>query len=200
MPEEAHTYGRVVLDASVFRRFEDAKQLILLPPYFQGAGVVAEIVREVHQELVRAGTTTTLKLQKWPDVVDLPHELRGDMLRRMRAARKPGDHELKNAGEIASVLYAKHVGATLVLAEDELAKTMCLPVNLNVPRLSTAHLVLEMACRGHLNYAQAWSVWDCATPPHVGESVFRRRLKDAGRPDLIPASRHDRPAIKRRAR
>lgn len=136
MPPEAHAFSRVVLDTSVFRRFDDAGRLILLGPYFQ--------------------------------------------------QRKPGDRPDKNAGEISAVLYAKCCGAALVIAEDHLAKRMCLPTDLDVPRLSTAHLVLEMVCQNYLSYDDAWPIWDAATPQGVGLEVFHKRLHAAGLSSLVP--------------
>jgi predicted nucleic acid-binding protein len=186
MPPAAHSFSRVVLDTSVFRRFDDAGRLILLAPYFQQRKIAAEITLEVRNELVIANKTTTLNLQSWPEVVELPPNLQSELLRRMRASQKPGDSREKNAGEISAVLYAKHCGATLVVAEDHLAKQMCRDTDLNVPRLSTAHLVLEMVEQGYLVYDDAWSIWDRATPGNVGVDVFHQRLRAAGLGKLVP--------------
>jgi hypothetical protein len=188
MAPEAHAFSRVVLDTSVFRRFDDAGRLILLGPYFQQRKIAAAITLEVKEELVRARKATTLKFQDWPKVVELPSNLQSELLRRMRASQKPGDRPDKNAGEISAVLYANCWGAALVVAEDHLAKRMCLPTNLDVPRLSTAHLVLEMVGQNYLSYDDAWPIWDAATPQGVGLEVFHKRLHTAGLGSLVPSS------------
>lgn len=172
-----------MLDATVFRRFDDAGCLILLPPYFQKRKVRAEIVREVENELVDASKAQTLNNQGWPHVVELPAELRGKLFELARASQGENDGPKKNFGEISTALYADHVGDALFIGEDQLAKSLC--IKFGVDRISTAQLVVEMLEEGYLDYQYGWRVWDMATPEKVGREEFHRSLADRGLRGLI---------------
>ena len=54
---------------------------------------------------------------------ELPAPLKRELLDLVRALRKPGDHPLKNAGEVSTVLMAQHLGGDLVVLEDHDGKS-----------------------------------------------------------------------------
>lgn len=172
---------RVLLDSSAFFYFCDGGQIINLAGYL---GKRAHITLEVHEELrlnsTRYTDLKTLDRMHWPpdeNRLELNSELKRELLDIQRAIRQPGDHELKHAGEISTVLMAQHLGGELVVLEDQDGKR--LTVRRGVPRLSTAMLAAEMVAVEHFSKADGFGVYDAATPAHVGVPEWNAALSRA---------------------
>lgn len=173
--------ARVLLDASPFYRFCEGGQVINLARYL---GTRACITLEVEEELRRGATRyvdlKTLQRMKWPPErsrLELPAPLKRELLDLVRALRKPGDHPLKNAGEVSTVLMAQHLGGELVVLDDHDGKRLA--ARRGVPRLSTAMLAVEMVIFDAIEEPAGWAVYDAATPTHVGVVEFAAALSRA---------------------
>jgi hypothetical protein len=178
-----YTHGatKVLLDSSPFFYFCDGGQVINLAGYL---GKRAHITLEVDEELRRKSTQyidlKTLQRMNWPPEdhkLELTAPLKQELLDILRAIRKPGDHPLKNAGEISTVLMAQHLGGELVVLEDHEGKALAL--KRHVPRLSTAMLAAEMVALGAIAEPEGFAVYAAATPPHVGKKEWADALKRA---------------------
>lgn len=147
-------WSRVAPDAGPFFRFGSAGYLLDLVAYL---GRKAAITREVETELLRnarkdeyAFLRAVQYLQPPLDVLDLSPKSAEELLDRVRAARKPGDHPDAHKGEISVVLLAVELGDTLVVCDDPLGKRFA--TRKGVPRLSTAQLAAEMVAVGKLSH------------------------------------------------
>jgi hypothetical protein len=176
-----HGAARVLLDSSPFFRFCDGGQVINLAAYL---GERAYITLEVRDELLlNAGSYTdlkTLKRMDWPpkrNELELPAQLKEELLDILRAIQRPGDHPLTHAGEISTVLMAQHLGGELVVLEDADGKKLA--VRRQVPRLSSAMLAAEMVAVGAIGEPEGFTVYDAATPAHVGRREWADALKRA---------------------
>jgi hypothetical protein len=176
-----HGADRVLLDSSSFFVFANAGQLIYLAQYL---GKRACITLEVHGELeLNAGTyrdLRTLDRMNWPSKenrLTLPPALMEELFDILRGIQEPGDHPLKHAGEISTVLMAEHLGGKLIVLEDSDGKRLA--KRRNVPRMSTAILAAEMVAMGHLTDELGFTVYDIATPDNVGQGEWRRAVAEA---------------------
>jgi hypothetical protein len=178
-----YTHGAklVLLDSSPFFRFCEGGQVINLARYL---GKRANITMEVADEL-RLNSTTytdlkTLERMKWPpenNRLELTSELKQELFDILRAIRQPGEHRLKHAGEISTVLMAQHLGGELIVLEDRDGKVLA--AQRAVPRMSTAMLAAEMVAVRAVGEAEGYAVFDAATPKGVGQSEWKQALKRA---------------------
>jgi hypothetical protein len=179
-----YTHGakKILLDSSPFFYFCEGGQVINLAGYL---GKRAHITLEVDDELRRNSTQyidlKTLHRMNWPpedNKLELTAPLKQELLDILRAIQKPGDHPLKNAGEISTVLMAQHLGGELVVLEDHEGKALAL--KRRVPRLSTAMLAAETVAVGAIGKPEGFAVYDAATPPPVGNAEWTDALARAG--------------------
>jgi hypothetical protein len=127
----SQTASEVLLDASTLCHFARHGRLPELRAYLGGR---ASITREVERELlrllqrpefasladhlVRDGATARAS-GKWPKrTKNLPAYLKPEFARLLRLKRAIGEHERAHAGEIATVLMAKHRQSGLVVIDD----------------------------------------------------------------------------------
>jgi hypothetical protein len=176
-----HGVDKVLLDSSSFFRFAEAGQLIYLAGYLRQR---AYITLEVHAELERNAATyndlRTLDRMHWPpkeNRLTLPPALLEELFDILRGIREPGDHELKHAGEISTVLMAQHLGGKLIVLEDLDGKKLAR--KRNVPRISTAILAAEMVAAEHITDDLGFRVYDLATPDQVGEADWKKVVAEA---------------------
>jgi hypothetical protein len=184
--------ARVILvDTSVFYRFCDAGLLSPLKSYLASR---ARITREVGRELFVAPLDNvhrdlaSLQNPPWPKKTgQVPTPLRPEANRlkdeaRLREARAKGVDvaeipAYKHAGEVTTVLMAEHLGANLVIIDDDFGKSLARARK--VPRISTAQLILQMVIDGRLSEDQGFAVFDLATPADVGRSRYDSALREA---------------------
>lgn len=147
-------WSRVAPDAGPFFRFGSAGYLLDLVAYLAAK---AAITREVETELLRnarkdkyAFLRALQHLQPPLDVLDLSPKSAEELLDRVRAARKPGDHPDAHKGEISVVLLAVELGDTLVICDDPLGKRLA--KKKGIARLSTVQLAAEMVAVGELSH------------------------------------------------
>lgn len=176
-----HGADRVLLDSSSFFVFARAGQLIYLAQYL---GKRAYITQEVHGELeLNAGKypdLRTLGRMRWPleeNRLTLTPALMEELFDILRGIQDPGDHRLKHAGEISTVLMAEHLGGELIVLEDSDGKKLA--TRRKVPRMSTAILAAEMVAMEHLTDELGFAVYDIATPDGVGENEWTRAVREA---------------------
>ena len=171
--------GLVLLDASVPHRFCDAQLLPELIRYLRdNARVTPEVQDELRRNAQRAEYAGLRLLERtsWPTPTDvLPPALRVEFEHTRRAVQEPGDPPARHVGEIATVLMAEHLGADLVIMDDELGKRLLKKKHLS--RISTAQLVLEMVVAGVLNQAQGLTAFNLSSN-NAGEAIFRSRLRE----------------------
>lgn len=172
---------RVLLDASPFWHFARAGQLITMARYLDAR---ACITREVDEELTlgrrRLPDLKTLSMLRWPreeNRLALPPKRQRELLDIIRQLQEPGDHEMKHAGEVSTVLMAEELGGELVVLEDADGKRLAR--RRGVPRISTAMLAVEMAVTEHVAQDEAFKVYDQATPNGVGEAEWAAALERA---------------------
>ena len=178
-----YTYGadRVLLDSSSFFLFAAAGQLIYLAGYLgKRACITLEVEAELVRNAVRYKDLRTLDRMHWPaeeNPLALPPARLEELFDILRGIQEPGDHKLKHAGEISTVLMAQHLGGKLIVLEDldgkQLAKKR------HIPRISTAILAAEMVAMGYLTDELGFKVYDLATPAHVGKPEWARAVAEA---------------------
>ena len=189
MPMRSQTAADVLLDASVLCRFAQHGLVKKLRDYL---GHRARITPDVERELLRLSARSEFSqlhdflaqdgavvrsAGKWPRTTkNLPDALKPEFIRLLELKRAIGEHQRAHAGEIATVLMAKHRGCDLVIMDDnwgaDLArKTHALTV------MSTARLAQEMTVAGALSEAEAFAVFDSATPDGVGRERFEAGLR-----------------------
>ena len=173
----------VLLDASVPHRFCDARLLPELITYLaQNAWVTPEVDGELRRS-ARSETYASLRLLEhagWPKVTEpMPLALRPEYSDLLRAAQQPGDKPGKHAGEVTTVLMAQHLGAEVVVIDDQFGKALAR--RREIPRLSTAQLALEMVVEGHLAEDEGFAVFDCSTPADAGRSDYERAVAETMR-------------------
>ncbi len=188
MTQYTHGAKKVLLDSSALFYFCQGGQVINLAMYLrERAYVTLEVDEELRRKSTRYVDLKTLQRMKWPpenNKLELTAPLKQELLDILRAIQQPGDHPLKNAGEISTVLMAQHLGGDLVVLEDHEGKRLAL--RRQVPRLSTAMLAAEMVAVSHIGESEAFAVYDAATPPHVGEAEWPAALARARQ--AIPAA------------
>jgi predicted nucleic acid-binding protein len=162
---------KVLLDTSPFWRFCEGGQVINLARYLgKRAYITLEVEAELKRSAGRYGDLKTLGFLRWPrdsNRLELPGPLKRELLDILRALTTPGEHALKNAGEISTVLMAQHLGGELVVLDDHDGRRLA--AKRAVPRLSTAMLAAEMVAVGAIGESEGHAVYDVATPPAVGQ-------------------------------
>ena len=174
----------VLLDASPFYRFCEARLLPILAEYLRGN---ARITPEVATELRRGARSSRhaglryLELAGWPpETAALPAELQRPFLDYSRAARQKDEPTSRHAGEIATVLIAAHLGAGVIVIDDLFGKRLAR--DRGVPRLSTAQLAAEMVAEGQLTDDDGYRAFDLSTPTEAGPRDFARACERARAP------------------
>jgi hypothetical protein len=175
--ELTRDWSRVAPDAGPFFRFGSAGYLLDLVACL---GAKAAISREVETELLRnapkddyAFLRVLQHLQPPLDVADLSPKSAEELLDRVRAARKPGDHPDAHKGEISVVLLAVELGDTLVVCDDPLGKRLA--KKKEIARLSTPQLAAEMVAIGKLSHEAGVAIFVAsaggADPKHFNNAV-----------------------------
>jgi len=170
-------WSRVAPDAGPFFRFGSAGYLLDLVAYL---GTKAAISREVETELIRnarnddyAFLRALQHVQPPVDVADLSPKSAEELLDRVRAAQKPGDHPDAHKGEISIVLLAVELGDTLVVCDDPQGKRLA--KKKEIARLSTPQLAAEMVAVGKLSHAAGVAIFAAsaggADPKHFNNAV-----------------------------
>lgn len=178
------TAAEVMLDASVLCRFAQADALDRLRAYL---GERARITREVQRELLRlverrefASLAIHLSKKgvfaitegKWPKLTkNLPDALKDEFVQLLELKRTLGEHDRAHAGEIATVLIARHRASDLVVMDDNWGVLLARRTY-QLEVMSTARLALEMVVAGALDEQQGFRVFDCATPDSVDHKRF----------------------------
>ena len=174
-------WTRVALDAGPFFRFGSTGYLLDLVAYL---GAKATITREVETELVRnarkdeyAVLRALQHLQPPVDVIDLSPKSAEELLDRVRAAQKPGDHPDIHKGEISVVLLAAELGGTVVICDDPHGKRLA--KKKEVSRLSTVQLAAEMVAAGELSHQSGVAIFVASAggtdPKHFNNAVKQAR-------------------------
>lgn len=177
-----------LLDASVLCYFAKHGLLKQLRDY---VGDRAHITPDVERELPRLSARSEFRQLvaylakdgavvrsegKWPKrTKNLPDALKPEFSTVLELKRAIGKHERAHAGEIATVLIAKHRRSDLVIMDDDwdsdfAAKTHGLTV------MSTARLTLEMVAADALSDDEGFLVFDSATPDSVGSDRYEDGL------------------------
>jgi hypothetical protein len=78
---------------------------------------------------------------------------------------------------VSTVLMAQHLGRELVPLDDGDGKKLARARG--VPRLSTAMLAAEMVACNAIGEPEGFSVYDAATPDHVGQAEWLKALERA---------------------
>ncbi len=184
--ERTRDWSRVALDAGPFFRFGSTGYLLDLVAYIGGK---AAISREVETELVRnarndayAFLRALQHVQPSVDVIDLSPKHVEELLDRVRAASKPGDHPDEHKGEISVVLLAAELGDTLVICDDPLGKRLA--KKKEIFWLTTPQLAAEMVAVGDLSHEAGVAVFVAsaggADPKHFYSAVKQaRQAQDA---------------------
>ena len=154
----------------------------MLPQLVKYLGASARVTPEVDSELKRSARgdrfagLRLLERVNWPEVTEvLPGHLRAQYEHYRRAAQQPNDPPTKHIGEITTVLMAEHLGADLVILEDDLGKRLARKHHLQ--RMSTAQLAVEMVGSGALSQNEGLLVFNLASN-NAGQAVFRARLQE----------------------
>lgn len=122
---------RVYLDTTVFVIFGQSGELIPLLSRLAGR---ARIVNEVDHEILRNSLKSEFSFLKvlgliknWPPAppIELTAEQMTEVLSIKNAVKRPGDHPLKDLGEIATVIAAQADGGVPVASDDGLAAKLC---------------------------------------------------------------------------
>lgn len=170
-------WTRVALDAGPFFRFGETGCLLDLLTYLSTKAVVT---REVETELLRnarkdeyAFLRVLQHVQPPLAVVDLSPISAEELLDRVRAARKPGDHPDAHKGEISTVLLAAEIQDVLVVCDDPLGKRLA--KKKTIARLSTVQLAAELVAVGELSHDAGLAVFNVsaggADPKHFNGAV-----------------------------
>ena len=184
--------SEVLLDASTLCHFAQHGCLQELRAYL---GDRARITREVERELlrlwqrpefeslkdhlVRHGAVAPTE-GKWPKLTkNLPDDLKDEFARLLGLKRSLGEHERKHAGEIATVLMAKHRQSELVIMDDNWGSDLARRTY-GLEVMSTARLTLEMVASGALEEGAGFKVYDSATPVGIGRERFEAGLGNLG--------------------
>ena len=183
----------MLLDASVLCRFAKHGLLQKLRDYL---GDRAHITPDVERELLRLSARSEFRQLhdylakdgaavrsegKWPKrTKNLPDALKPEFSNLLELKRAIGEHERVHAGEIATVLIAKHRRSDLVIMDDDWGSDFAAKFH-GLTVMSTARLTLEMVAAGVLNEEEGFLVFDSATPNGVGRERYEdglRRLRN----------------------
>lgn len=139
---------RIYVDTTVFVHFGRGGALI---PLVSLLGERARIVSEVDREIERNSTkpdhsflSVLSKIRGWPPVPPIvltPEQMR-EVLDIKNAVQQPGDHPLKDLGEIATVIAACADGRAPVASDDGLAAKLCSVREMR--RITSTELSAEM--------------------------------------------------------
>lgn len=138
----------IYIDTTVFINFGIDGALLPLIKFF---GNDARIVDEVAAELKRNSTREDFRflatldlLRDWPPAppVELTPAQMLEVLDIKHAIAQPGDHELKDLGEIASVIAALADGAAPVASDDGTAAMLC--ATRGIERLTSSDIQARM--------------------------------------------------------
>ena len=168
----------VVVDASSFRRFNDAGLALKLEECLPGA----VISPEVQVELARAPLETCPLLRQiarspdWPSREALNEGNRRDLLAIAKVEQNAGDHPSTHLGEISSVLLARQIRADLLVMDDETGVKMAR--FRRIAYLSTADLAAGICISGELTPHEARAVFN-ASAPGCGDLEWQQALERA---------------------
>ena len=185
--------SEVLLDASTLCHYAQHGRLQQLRDFLSHR---ARITREVERELLRlskrpefaqladhlAKDGAVARTEgKWPKLTkNLPDDLKDEFARLLGLKHALGEHDRAHAGEIATVLIAKHRGSELVVMDDNWGSDLARKTyGLDV--MSTARLTLEMVACGELDDDEGFSVFDNATPDDVGRERYEAGLENLRR-------------------
>ena len=185
--------SEVLLDASTLCHYAQYGRLQQLRDFLSHR---ARITREVERELLRLskrpefaqladhlakGGAVARTEGKWPKLTkNLPDDLKDEFARLLGLKHALGEHDRVHAGEIATVLIAKHRGSELVIMDDNWGSDLARKTyGLDV--MSTARLTLEMVACGELDDDEGFSVFDNATPDDVGRERYEAGLENLRR-------------------
>lgn len=184
--------SEVLLDASTLCHFAQHGCLRQLRDYL---GNRARITREVERELLRLSQrlefepltdylvkdgAVTWSEGKWPKLTkNLPDDLKDEFARLLGLKRALGEHDRAHAGEIATVLMAKHRQSELVIMDDNWGSDLARRTY-GLEVMSTARLTLEMVASGALEEGAGFKVYDSATPVGIGRERFEAGLGNLG--------------------
>jgi predicted nucleic acid-binding protein len=182
----------VLLDASVLCHFAKHGLVEELRDYLgDRARITPDVEREVlrllgrsefgqlHDYLTNDGAVVRRE-GKWPKrTKNLPDALKAEFSKLLDLKRAIGEHERAHAGEIATVLMAKHRSSELVIMDDNWGSDLARNTY-GLEVMSTARLALEMVAGGALSEDEGFAVFDSATPNGVGRKRYKvglRRLR-----------------------
>lgn len=185
----SRTASDVLLDASVLCHFAKHGLLQKLRDYL---GDRAHITPDVERELLRLSARSEFRQLfaylakdgavvrsegKWPKrTKNLPDTLKPQFSNLLELKRAIGEHERAHAGEIATVLIAKHRRSDLVIMDDDWGSDFAAKFH-GLTVMSTARLALEMAAGGALSDDEGFLVFDSATPDGVGRDRYEDGLR-----------------------
>ena len=185
--------SEVLLDASTLCHYAQHGGLQQLRDFLGGR---ARITREVERELLRLSKRPEFAQLadhlvkdgaiastegKWPKLTkNLPDDLKDEFARLLGLKRALGEHDRAHAGEIATVLMAKHRQSELVIMDDNWGSDLARRTY-GLEVMSTARLTLEMVICGRLDEEEGFRVFDSATPHDVGRERFKAGLENLRR-------------------
>jgi hypothetical protein len=185
----SRTASEVLLDASTLCHFAKHGLLERLRDHL---GDRVRITREVERELLRLSSSSEFEQLaeylakdgaivrsqgKWPKrTKNLPDALKPEFTRLLALKRALGEHDRAHAGEIATVLMAKHRQSDLVIMDDNWGSDLARR-SYGLEVMSTARLVQEMVACGALTEDDGFKVFDSATPDDVGFERFEAGLR-----------------------
>ena len=185
----SRTASEVLLDASTLCYFATHGCLQQLRDYL---GDRARITREVEREVLRLTRrpefaplrdhltrdgAVARTAGKWPKLTkNLPDGLKDEFARLLALKRRLDEHDRAHAGEIATVLIAKHRQSGLVIMDDNWGADLARRTY-GLTVMSTARLTLEMVTDGALDEEAGFRVFDSATPDDVGRERFEAGLR-----------------------
>ena len=178
-----------MLDASTLCHFAETGSLSELRAFL---GDRARMTKEVERELLRLAAArpefsalsdyltregaVSRTSGKWPKTTkNLPDSLKEEFATLLGLKRKLGEHERAHAGEIATVLVAKHRVSDLVIMDDDWGAQLGSEKH-GLDVMSTARLALEMVAAGAMTEELGFRVFDNATPDGVGRERFAEAL------------------------
>jgi len=179
----------ILLDASVLCRFAQHGLLAEVRAYLSDrVRITPEVERELlrlsvrsefrqlHEYLARDGAIVRSH-GKWPKrTAQLPDSLKSEFVRVLELKRAIGEHERAHAGEIATVLMARHRQADLVVIDDDWGASFAAKAH-GLAVMSTARLTLEMVANGALGVEEGFLVYETATPEGVGRERYEDSLR-----------------------
>jgi predicted nucleic acid-binding protein len=181
---QAHLASSVLLDASPFRRFTEAKLLAELMGYLRDATVVEEVGRELDDasnSKKNKALAGAIRNFRWPKrIAGLSGTDQLAEAKILLDILRKDDPEKSHEGEVATILRAKQLGYQLVIMDDKNARRKVARPR-KVKTIATATLAAEMTHRGALTSAQGWHVFELSTE-ETTISDFEAALQRAADP------------------